>query len=148
MVSSNISEQFRLRGIKVNLKLDRAIPKIMAGRNRLEQIFINLATNARAAIQERRPEEAREITITSYPEGDWVVAEVSDTGKGIPEQIRKKIFEPFFTTKATGKGTGLGLSITYGLVRDFKGRIDVESTQDVGTTFKVRFPAYKEKTGS
>ena len=148
MVSSNISEQFRLRGIKVNLKLDKAIPKIMAGRNRLEQIFINLATNARAAIQERRPEEAREITITSYPEGDWVVAEVSDTGKGIPEQIRKKIFEPFFTTKATGKGTGLGLSITYGLVRDFKGRIDVESTQDVGTTFKVRFPAYKEKTGS
>ncbi|MGB9497925.1 MAG: sensor histidine kinase [Dissulfuribacterales bacterium] len=148
MVSSNISEQFRLRGIKVNLKLDRAIPKIMAGRNRLEQIIINLATNARAAIQERRPEEAKEITITSYPEGDWVVAEVSDTGKGIPEQIRKKIFEPFFTTKATGKGTGLGLSITYGLVRDFKGRIDVESTQDVGTTFKVRFPAYKEETGS
>jgi len=148
MVSSNISEQFRPRGIKVNLKLDRAIPKIMAGRNRLEQIIINLATNARAAIQERRPEEAKEITITTYPEGDWVVAEVSDTGKGIPEQIRKKIFEPFFTTKATGKGTGLGLSITYGLVRDFKGRIDVESTQDVGTTFKVRFPAYKEKTGS
>ena len=143
-----MGEQFRLRGIKVNLKLDKAIPKIMAGRNRLEQIFINLATNARAAIQERRPEEAKEITITSYPEGDWVVAEVSDTGKGIPEQIRKKIFEPFFTTKATGKGTGLGLSITYGLVRDFKGRIDVESTQDVGTTFKVRFPAYKEETGS
>ncbi len=143
-----MGEQFRLRGIKVNLKLDKAIPKIMAGRNRLEQIFINLATNARAAIQERRPEEAKEITITTYPEGDWVVAEVSDTGKGIPEQIRKKIFEPFFTTKATGKGTGLGLSITYGLVRDFKGRIDVESTQDVGTTFKVCFPAYKEKMGS
>ncbi|MBW2098148.1 MAG: GHKL domain-containing protein [Deltaproteobacteria bacterium] len=76
MVSSNISEQFRPRGIKVNLKLDRAIPKIMAGRNRLEQIIINLATNARAAIQERRPEEAKEITITTYPEGDWVVAEV------------------------------------------------------------------------
>jgi PAS domain S-box-containing protein len=143
-----MGEQFRLRGIKVNLKLDKAIPKIMAGRNRLEQIFINLATNARAAMQERGPGEVKEITITTYSERDWVVAEVSDTGKGIPEQIREKIFEPFFTTKTMGKGTGLGLSITYGLVRDFKGRIDVESTQNVGTTFKVRFPAYKEEKDS
>ncbi len=143
-----MGEQFRLRDIEVNLDLDKAIPKIMAGRNRLEQIFLNLMTNARDAMKERGMEDVKKITVTTYPEGDLVVAEVSDTGKGIPERIQEKMFEPFFTTKEVGKGTGLGLSITYGLVRDFKGGIDVESTLDVGTTFRVRFPAYKEERKS
>ena len=141
-----MGEQFRLRGIDVNLKLDKAIPKIMAGRNRLEQIFLNLLTNARDAMKERGTEDVKRITVTTYLEGNLVVAEISDTGKGIPERIQEKIFEPFFTTKEAGKGTGLGLSITYGLVRDFKGGIDVQSNLDVGTTFRVRFPAYKEET--
>jgi len=143
-----MGEQFRLRDIEVNLDLDKAIPKIMAGRNRLEQIFLNLVTNARDAMKERGMEDVKKITVTTYPEGDLVVAEVSDTGKGIPERIQEKMFEPFFTTKEVGKGTGLGLSITYGLVRDFKGGVDVESTLDVGTTFRVRFPAYKEERKS
>ncbi len=143
-----MGEQFRLRDIEVNLDLDKAIPKIMAGRNRLEQIFLNLVTNARDAMKERGMEDVKKITVTTYLEGDLVVAEVSDTGKGIPERVQEKMFEPFFTTKEVGKGTGLGLSITYGLVRDFKGGIDVESTLDVGTTFRVRFPAYKEERKS
>ena len=143
-----MGEQLRLRDIEVNLDLDKAIPKIMAGRNRLEQIFLNLVTNARDAMKERGMEDVKKITVTTYLEGDLVVAEVSDTGKGIPERIQEKMFEPFFTTKEVGKGTGLGLSITYGLVRDFKGGIDVESTLDVGTTFRVRFPAYKEERKS
>ena len=143
-----MGEQFRLRDIEVSLDLDKAIPKIMAGRNRLEQIFLNLMTNARDAMKERGMEDVKKITVTTYLEGDLVVAEVSDTGKGIPERIQEKMFEPFFTTKEVGKGTGLGLSITYGLVRDFKGGIDVESTLDVGTTFRVRFPAYKEERKS
>lgn len=143
-----MGEQLRLRDIEVNLDLDKAIPKIMAGRNRLEQIFLNLVTNARDAMKERGMEDVKKITITTYLEGDLVVAEVSDTGKGIPERVQEKMFEPFFTTKEVGKGTGLGLSITYGLVRDFKGGIDVESTLDVGTTFRVRFPAYNEERKS
>ncbi|NOR05679.1 MAG: PAS domain S-box protein [Deltaproteobacteria bacterium] len=143
-----MGEQFRLRDIEVNLDLDKAIPKIMAGRNRLEQIFLNLVTNARDAMKERGMEDVKKITVTTYLEGDLVVAEVSDTGKGIPERIQEKMFEPFFTTKEVGKGTGLGLSITYGLVRDFKGGVDVESTLDVGTTFRVRFPTYKEERKS
>jgi PAS domain S-box-containing protein len=143
-----MGEQFRLRDIEVNLELDKAVPKIMAGRNRLEQIFLNLVTNARDAMKERGTEDVKKITVRTYLEGDLVVAEVSDTGKGIPERVREKMFEPFFTTKEVGKGTGLGLSITYGLVRDFKGGIDVESTPDIGTTFRVRFPAYKEERKS
>lgn len=143
-----MGEQLRLRDIEVNLDLDKTIPKIMAGRNRLEQIFLNLVTNARDAMKERGTEDVKKITVRTYLEGDLVVAEVSDTGKGIPERVQEKMFEPFFTTKEVGKGTGLGLSITYGLVRDFKGGIDVESTLDVGTAFSVRFPAYNEERKS
>jgi PAS domain S-box-containing protein len=144
-----MGEQLKLQDIDINLDLDKAIPKIMADRNRLEQIFLNLVTNARDAMRERGQEDVKKITVATYLEGDLegdlVVAKVSDTGKGIPKRIQEKMFEPFFTTKEVGKGTGLGLSITYGLIRDFKGGIDVESTLDVGTTFRVRFPAYKEE---
>jgi C4-dicarboxylate-specific signal transduction histidine kinase len=143
-----MGEQLKLQGIEVNLEMDKAIPKIMADKNRLEQIFLNLVTNARDAMKERGTEDVKKITVIIYPEGDTVVAEVSDTGKGIPKRIQEKIFEPFFTTKEVGEGTGLGLSITYGLIRDFKGGIDVESTPDVSTTFRVRFPACKEKRKS
>jgi PAS domain S-box-containing protein len=143
-----MGEQLKLQDIEVNLQTDNAIPKIMADRNRLEQIFLNLVANARDALKEKGPEDIKKITITTYLEGDLVVAEISDTGKGISERIREKIFEPFFTTKDVGKGTGLGLSITYGLIRDFKGGIDVESIPDVGTTFRVYFPTPKEKRKS
>jgi C4-dicarboxylate-specific signal transduction histidine kinase len=139
-----MGEQLKLQNIEVNLETDNAIPKIIADRNRLEQIFLNLVANARDALKEKGPKDIRKITITTYLEGDLVVAEVSDTGEGMSEQIREKIFEPFFTTKDVGKGTGLGLSITYGLIRDFKGGIDVESIPDVGTTFRIRFPTSKE----
>jgi signal transduction histidine kinase len=116
----------------------------MADRNRLEQVFLNLVTNARDAMEAKGPGATKDLTITTYQDGDWVAATVSDTGTGMPEGIRNKIFEPFFTTKAAQKGTGLGLSITYNLVKDFKGDIDVESTPDVGTTFTIRFPAYQD----
>jgi signal transduction histidine kinase len=74
-----------------------------------------------------------------------VLAEVSDTGIGIPQGYQKKIFDPFYTTKAAGKGTGLGLSITYNLVKDFRGDINVVSEPDVGTTFTIAFPVHQEQ---
>ncbi len=139
-----LGQQLKLRNIGVNLKLDEGLPKIMADRNRLEQVFLNLVTNARDAMEAKGPGATKDLTITTYQDGDWVAATVSDTGTGMPEGIRNKIFEPFFTTKEAQKGTGLGLSITYNLVKDFKGDIDVESTPDVGTTFTIRFPAYQD----
>ncbi|MDY6990349.1 MAG: PAS domain S-box protein [Thermodesulfobacteriota bacterium] len=140
-----LGQQLKLRDIKLNLKLGPDLPKILSDKNRLEQVFLNLVTNARDAMESKGPEWTKELTITTRQQGDKVVAKVSDTGTGMPEEILRKIFEPFFTTKEVGKGTGLGLSITYSLVKDLKGDIDVESIPDVGTTFRASFPVYQEK---
>jgi C4-dicarboxylate-specific signal transduction histidine kinase len=140
-----MGEQLRLRNIKIRLKLDESLQMIVAGKNRLEQIFLNLVTNARDAMEAKGSEAIKELTITTHQEGDKVVAVVSDTGTGMSEEIRNKIFEPFFTTKEAGKGTGLGLSITYNLVKDFKGDIEVESALNGGTQFKLTFPVCQEE---
>jgi PAS domain S-box-containing protein len=140
-----LGQQLKLRDMEVDLRLDEGLPKILADRNQLEQIFLNLVTNARDAMEAKGPETPKKLTITTSREGAAVVARVWDTGTGMPEGIRKKIFEPFFTTKEAGKGTGLGLSITYNLVKNFKGNIEVESVPDLGTTFKISFPVYEEE---
>jgi PAS domain S-box-containing protein len=140
-----MGRQLQLRNIEVVLKLAQDLPKVMGDKNRIEQIFLNLVTNARDAMEEKALDEIKELTITTYEKDGRVIAQVSDTGRGMPEQLREKIFEPFFTTKEVGKGTGLGLSITYGIVKDFKGEIEVESTLEEGTTFKVSFPAHRDK---
>ena len=140
-----LGQQLKLRSIKVNLKLDEGLPKIVADKNRLEQIFLNLITNARDAMEARGPEAHKDLTIRTYQEGGSVVATVSDTGIGMSEGTQRRAFDPFFTTKEPGKGTGLGLSITYNLVKDFKGDIDVDSGPGGGTTFTIRFPAYQKQ---
>lgn len=131
--------------IELDLDLAENPPPILADHNRLEQVFINLITNAVDAIEEKarkHPDRQveKKIAIRSFSEGGHVVVTVSDRGAGMSEYVREKIFEPFFTTKETGKGTGLGVSISYGIVKDYDGRIDVSSKVDEGTTFKVSFP--------
>jgi PAS domain S-box-containing protein len=140
-----MGRQLQLRNIEVVLKLAQDLPKVMGDKNRIEQIFLNLVTNARDAMEARALDEIKKLTITTFEKDDRVVAQVSDTGRGLSEQLCEKIFEPFFTTKEVGKGTGLGLSITYGIVKDYKGEIEVESTLEEGTTFKVSFPAHRDK---
>jgi len=119
---------------------------IMAEPSRLEQVIINLLVNARDAIEDKiasgmgqRGEE--KIFVKTFTEGKSVVAEVEDTGPGIPDAVKEKIFEPFFTTKKVGKGTGLGLSISYGIVKDFGGTIEALSNKGGGARFVMRFPA-------
>jgi signal transduction histidine kinase len=122
---------------------------VFGDQEKLEQAFVNLLNNARDAIG-----SDGEVRIwTAYdPAQNEVVIGVSDTGNGIPPETRDKIFDPFFTTKGVGKGTGLGLSVTFGIVKDHGGKIDSESTcrgnnseDKAGTTFVIRFPAYKDE---
>ena len=139
-----IGEQLRLRQIELELHLDENLPPIMADSNRLEQVFINLVTNARNAMEDKMSGPTKLLKIRSFINNGDVTVTVSDTGIGIPEDIIDRIFDPFFTTKEVGKGTGLGLSISYGIVKDYGGTIGVESEVGKGTTFELRFPASSE----
>jgi PAS domain S-box-containing protein len=139
-----IGPQFKLHNIDIILDLDKSIPLIMAQTNRLEQVFFNLLANAGDAIHQKREAAGEtfpeQINISTYCQGAHVVVTVSDTGIGIPEEIKEKIFEPFFTTKEVGKGMGLGLSILYGIVKEYGGEIEIQSAPGQGTSFKHLFP--------
>ncbi len=142
------SQQLKVRGIAVIKDLGRELPKIHADPSRLEQVFINLLLNARDAIEEKisvvtRADHEERITLRTYLDGDRVVAEVCDTGIGIPKHVAEKIFEPFFTTKEVGAGTGLGLSISYGIVKDCGGKIMALPNKNQGACFIVSFPGPK-----
>lgn len=139
-----LGQQLRLRQIELELDLDENLPPIMADSNRLEQVFINLVTNARDAMEDKTPGSTKLLKIKSFIDNGHVVVTLSDTGHGIPKNIIDRIFEPFFTTKGVGKGTGLGLSISYGIIKDYDGDIRVESEVGTGTTFELRFPVSPE----
>jgi C4-dicarboxylate-specific signal transduction histidine kinase len=141
-----IGQQLRVHQIKVELDLDQNLPHIMADHNRLEQVFINLVTNAMYAMDDKGlrwgdKKWQRLLHIRTFPADGHVVVTVSDTGKGIPREIIDKIFEPFFTTREVGQGTGLGMSISYRIISDYGGTIEVASEVDVGTTFTLKFPS-------
>lgn len=139
-----IGKQLSIQNIKVELDLAENLPHILAHANRLEQVFFNLVANARDAILSGRP-VGGEIVIRSWIEDGSVAASVSDTGCGIAPHDLRKIFEPFFTTKRAGEGMGLGLAISYGIVKDYGGKIHVGSELGYGTTFKLLFsPAVSE----
>lgn len=112
------------------------IPLIKCIPQQLNQVFLNLLVNAAHAMEGTHGS----ITVRTFSEGENVFVVISDTGKGIPEDIRDRIFEPFFTTKEVGKGTGLGLSVSYDIIKKHGGEITVESVVGVGTNFSVKLP--------
>ncbi len=108
----------------------------------LNQVFLNLITNAAHAIEEKQQGRGL-ITITTRLQDDHAIISIGDTGTGIPEQAKDKIFDPFFTTKDIGKGTGQGLNIAYTIITEkHKGEITFESTAGEGTTFVIRLPIH------
>jgi len=124
--------------IAVSLDLDPSEPKIWADASVLQQMILNLLINAEQALV--TIDGARTIVVRTRADDSEARLEIADSGPGIPTEIRSKIFDPFFTTKPVGKGTGLGLSVSYGIVKDHKGEIGVESKVGEGTTFTIRIP--------
>jgi two-component system cell cycle sensor histidine kinase/response regulator CckA len=118
------------------------VPLIQGDATALGQVFLNLLVNAAQAIPEGNAEQ-NEISICTRLDGDQLVVEIRDTGKGIPAQVLPHVFEPFFTTKPPGLGTGLGLSISLQTVTDHGGRLEVESQPTSGSVFRVLLPAVR-----
>ena len=114
-----------------------SLEDVLCHPSQLSQVFLNLLVNAGQAIV--TPERG-EIVLRSWDDTAFVYASVSDTGKGIPEEIKDRIFDPFFTTKDVGKGTGLGLSISIGIIKKHQGVLLMESVIGEGTTFTVKLP--------
>ena len=132
-----LDHQLGIHQVQLEAKLATDLPPITGNANQLQQVLMNLVINAQQALDGQRG-TVRIVTSLSSP--DRVEIRVSDTGPGIPKEIQEKLFEPFFTTKPAGKGTGLGLSVTYGIIRDHKGEIRVESEPGEGADFIIRFP--------
>jgi C4-dicarboxylate-specific signal transduction histidine kinase len=134
---SLVREQLRLRDIEVTVDLGSEEPVVVGNPIQLEQVFINLLTNARDAVADS-PRKA--IRISGSVGSAAVEIAFVDTGGGIPPALERRIFDPFFTTKGVGKGTGLGLSITYGIIKEHGGTISVMSRPGEGATFLIRLP--------
>ncbi len=135
----------RFKRIKLVRRLGEGLPDVDANAEQLIQAFLAIMLNAIDAME---GEGILTVATAPSPERpDEVCVDFSDTGVGIPRENLSKIFEPFFTTKVPGRGTGLGLSICYGIVAEHRGRIQVDSQPDRGTTFRVLLPA-AAKTGA
>src|SRR5258706_343503 len=132
-----VQYDFSTSGIELTQNLPPSLPLVLGDANQLQQVFLNLITNARQAMEKQIKGR---LIIDSQCEGSKLSVRLSDNGPGIPADILGKIFDPFFTTKAPGKGTGLGLSISYGIVKNHHGDLRVESRLAEGSTFIIELP--------
>ncbi len=128
---------------RLEVELEPGLPRVKAGTIRLQQVLVNIITNAADAVEGL---ENRTITLSGRREGSKVVVRVSDRGAGVAAAIRERIFDPFFTTKGVGKGLGLGLSISYNIVKDFGGSLTVSDYAEGGAIFRIELDAVQEVT--
>jgi two-component system, NtrC family, sensor kinase len=139
---SLVHAQARTRQVEVKVVLSDDLPPMLGQANQVQQVVINLATNALDAMS-----KGGILTVTTEVDEGWIRLRVLDTGVGIPADVIPRIFEPFFTTKPVGQGTGLGLSLAYEITIRHAGMIDVRSRPG-DTEFNVRFPIGPSETTS
>ncbi len=135
-----ISHEFSPAGIETVLNLSESSSVVMGSQDQLQQVFVNLFSNARDAMPDGGTLSISSEDIESRDKRYWEL-KVSDTGCGILKDVISKIFDPFYTTKEPDKGTGLGLSVVHGIVKNHGGDIFAESEEGQGTTFTVRLPS-------
>jgi PAS domain S-box-containing protein len=136
-----LGHQFRLSGCEVRLELQPDLPPVRGDRIRLEQVFLNLMTNARHAMEDTA---TRVMTVRAFlapGSARPVVVEVADTGHGFDPADAEKLFRPFYSTKGPGRGTGLGLSIGLSIVKEHDGTVEAWGRPGEGARFTVRLPA-------
>lgn len=143
--------------IEINSDIPDNIPTLLADPTHIHQIILNLCTNAAQAMGENRGLMSIKIesikvepidsnNFQTLEPGDYIKLSISDTGPGIPSEIRDRIFDPYFTTKQIGEGTGLGLSTVHGIVETYKGSIDLYSESGQGAVFNIYLPAVAEQS--
>ena len=150
MIDSSLSliqAQSKVRNVSLEKGFSAGLPKILANTNQLQQVIVNLCSNAMDAMP-----QGGTLTVKTRQKKaggqEGVEIEIQDTGTGIPEEIRSRIFEPFFTTKEVGRGTGLGLSLVYEIIQKHGGQISVESDIRKGTRFFIFLPYSPSETAS
>jgi len=134
-----VSFLYRRDHITLEIDFAHGHPVILGNIGRLQQVLMNLLSNARDAMESR---DDKVITVRTRESGDEIVLEISDTGCGIPPDRLERVFARGYTTKPVGKGSGMGLNLVRQMIRDMKGEIGVESDPDRGTTFRVVFPRH------
>lgn len=136
-----VASQLQTNAVKVKTVLDSGLPPTMADPHQLEQVFVNLITNAIHALATIL--SPRLLTIESWHDENHILVSFTDNGPGIPPNHISRIFDPFFSTKQVGEGTGLGLSICFGIISEHKGRIWAENAPTGGAAFYVELPIEK-----
>lgn len=137
---SLVRHELQLREIALETTLDPSLPTLRGDRHQLQQVVLNLVTNALHAVGDNPPERTRAIRLTTTAEGEYVSLRVADTGPGIPAEAVSQVFTPFFTTKRPGEGTGLGLAIAYRIAQGHGGQLLVKNDPGGGAAFVLRLP--------
>ncbi|MCP4705967.1 MAG: hypothetical protein GY865_15320 [candidate division Zixibacteria bacterium] len=141
VIDDLLGPEIKVSNISVERNYDRTLGKVRTDFNQLQQVILNIINNAGDAISDNQGV----INIETSSRNKKIIISISDTGCGMSPNQLEKVFMPFFTTKEIGKGTGLGLSVSYGIIRGLGGEIEVESTIDVGTTFKLILPIKQKR---
>jgi two-component system NtrC family sensor kinase len=134
-----MSYDLRMRDVETQVSLPDDLPKVIGDRHALQQVVLNLLTNAAQAVGDLPEGRPRTIMIETWADGQ-VHLRVSDTGPGVPESVERHLFTPFFTTKEPGHGTGLGLSISYSIIESHGGHISYERAPGGGASFRIDLP--------
>lgn len=150
IAASFFKEQCRIHQIELRIENDEPVPLVRANLQKIEQIVINLISNSRYAVEKKarksKTKFQMQIILKIYHDAKkkMAVLEIADNGNGMTTEEREHCLNPFYTTKQVGQGTGLGLSIVYNIVREFMGKMEIESKEGIGSTFRILLPVKEE----